>query len=30
MKWDEIRKLYPDQWVKLKIIDFHKDESYLF
>ena len=30
MKWDEVRKLYPDQWVKLKIIDSHKDESYLY
>jgi hypothetical protein len=30
MKWDEVRKLYPDQWVKLKIVDSHKDECYLY
>lgn len=30
MKWDEIRKLYPDQWVKLKVINSHKYENYLY
>lgn len=23
MKWEEVRKLYPDQYVKLNILDFH-------
>ena len=23
MKWDEVRKLYPNQYVKLSILDFH-------
>jgi hypothetical protein len=30
MRWDEVRQLYPDQWVKLKLINSHKDESYLY
>lgn len=30
MKWDEVRKLYPDQWVKLKVIDSHTDDNYLY
>ncbi|MDW0115034.1 MULTISPECIES: hypothetical protein [Sporosarcina] len=23
MKWEEVRKLYPNQYVKLNILDFH-------
>lgn len=23
MKWQEVRSLYPDQFVKLKVLDFH-------
>jgi hypothetical protein len=30
MKWDDVRKLYPDQWVKLKVIDSHIDNDYLY
>lgn len=30
MKWDEVRKLYPDQWVKLQVINSHTDDSYLY
>lgn len=29
MKWDEVRTLYPNQWVKLKVIDSHTDDNYL-
>ena len=28
MKWEEVRKLYPNQYVKLNILDFHvKDDK---
>lgn len=30
MKWEEIRCLYPDQWVKLHIISSHKENDYLY
>lgn len=30
MKWDEVRKSYPDQWVKLQVINSHTDDSYLY
>lgn len=30
MKWDEVRRLYPDQWVKLQVINSHTDDSYLY
>ena len=30
MKWDEVRKLYPDQWVKLKVLNSHTDDNYLY
>lgn len=29
MKWDEVRRLYPDQWVKLQVINSHTDDFYL-
>jgi hypothetical protein len=30
MKWNEVKELYPNQWVKLKILESHKDEDYLY
>ena len=27
MKWEEVRKLYPDQYVKLNILDFHLEDD---
>ena len=27
MKWEEVRKLYPNQYVKLNILDFHLDND---
>lgn len=30
MNWSEVRKLYPDQWVKVKIINSHTDKDYLY
>lgn len=27
MKWDEVRKLYPNRFVKLKILDSHVDNN---
>ncbi|WP_262176484.1 hypothetical protein [Saccharococcus sp. Marseille-Q5394] len=27
MKWEEVRKLYPNQYVKLNILDFHVVED---
>ncbi|XJZ27532.1 hypothetical protein ACF5W4_01300 [Bacillota bacterium Lsc_1132] len=27
MKWEEIRKLYPDQYVKLNILDYHLEDD---
>ncbi len=30
MKWDEVRKLYPDQWVKLEVLHSHTDNDYLY
>ena len=27
MKWEEVRKLYPDQYVKLNILDFYLDDD---
>ncbi len=30
MKWDEVRKLYPDQWVQLEILNSHTDNDYLY
>ena len=27
MKWEEIRQLYPHQWVKLNILAFHIEED---
>ena len=30
MKWDEVRKMYPDQWIKLNILISHVDNDYLY
>ncbi len=30
MKWTEIRELYPNQWVKLRILKSHEREGYLY
>lgn len=30
MKWQEVKSLYPDQWVKLQIIKSHKENNYLY
>lgn len=27
MKWEEVRKLYPDQYVKLNILDFYLEND---
>ena len=27
MKWEEVRKLYPDQYVKLNILDYHFEDD---
>lgn len=27
MKWEEVRKLYPDQYVKLSILDYHFEDD---
>lgn len=27
MKWEEVRKLYPDQYVKLTILEFYVEED---
>ncbi|PLR75249.1 hypothetical protein CU633_22115 [Bacillus sp. V3-13] len=27
MKWEEVRKLYPDQYVKLNILDFYLEDN---
>ena len=27
MKWEEVRKIYPNQFVKLKILDSHIEED---
>ena len=27
MKWAEVRKLYPDQYVKLNILDFYLEDN---
>ncbi len=27
MKWEEVRKLYPDQYVKLTILDFYMEDD---
>ena len=27
MKWEEVRKLYPDQYVKLTILDFYIEDD---
>lgn len=27
MKWEEVRKLYPNQYVKLNILDFHVESD---
>ncbi|MBB6447163.1 hypothetical protein [Bacillus benzoevorans] len=27
MKWEEVRKLYPDQYVKLTILDFYMEDN---
>ena len=27
MKWEEVRKLYPDQYVKLNVLDFYLEED---
>lgn len=27
MKWEEVRKLYPDQYVKLNILDYHYEDD---
>ncbi|MCT4594773.1 MAG: hypothetical protein N4A57_10970 [Anaeromicrobium sp.] len=30
MKWNDVRALYPNQWVKLRILNSHKDNGYLY
>ena len=30
MKWEDVRVLYPDKWVKIKIIHSHNDDEYLY
>lgn len=30
MKWNDVRTLYPDQWVKLRILSSHKEHDYLY
>jgi predicted MarR family transcription regulator len=27
MKWEDVRKLYPDQYVKLNILDFYLEDD---
>lgn len=27
MKWEEVQRLYPNQYVKLKILDFYLEEN---
>ena len=27
MKWDEVRHIYPNQYVKLNILDFHVEDN---
>ncbi|SFD45809.1 hypothetical protein [Clostridium uliginosum] len=27
MKWNEVRELYPNQFVKFEILEFHEDKS---
>ena len=27
MKWEEVRNIYPDQYVKLNILDFHLEDD---
>lgn len=27
MKWHEVRELYPHQFVKFKIVEYHEDEK---
>jgi predicted MarR family transcription regulator len=27
MKWEEVRKLYPDQYVKLNILEFYLEDN---
>ena len=27
MKWEEVRRLYPDQYVKLNILDFYLEDD---
>lgn len=27
MKWEEVRKLYPNEYVKLNILDFHIEDN---
>ena len=30
MRWDEIRNLYPNQWVKLQVFKSHEMDGYLY
>lgn len=30
VKWTQIRELYPNQWVKLRILKSHEKEGYLY
>jgi thiazole synthase ThiGH ThiG subunit len=30
VKWNEVRKLYSDQWIKLEVLNSHVDHDYLF
>jgi hypothetical protein len=30
VKWDEIRRDYPDQWVKVRVLSSHEDNGYLY
>lgn len=27
MKWEEVRKLYPNKFVKLQILEYHMEEN---
>lgn len=30
MKWNQVRESYPDQWVKLRILNSHKENDFLY
>ena len=30
MKWNEIRKSYPNQWIKVRVLTSHECDGYLY